>query len=161
MPDFTLSKHKGDEPVPSAQLAFVGRRLRNDLHHLVLDAFGKSGLTQAELARRMGADKGQVCRQLGAPGNWTIDTVGKLLFAINGSFVVVAAMDADAPALSNYTQPAWLQGRLPALPAMTEGVTSAIVTFSGGSSNAESRINYLGASPIEAENLPAVRIAAE
>jgi hypothetical protein len=123
-----LSKHQGKGPIPAAQLGFVGRKLRNDLHHLVLDAFQKSGLTQAELADRLGADKSLVCRQLGAPGNWTIDTVAKMLFAINGSYVVAATVDADTPALANYTQPSWLQGKvLPPPPAFAGGGPSTVV----------------------------------
>ena len=52
---------------------------------LVHAEFRKSGLTQAELARRMGRRPEVVSRMLGAPGNWRLDTVSDLLFAISGA----------------------------------------------------------------------------
>lgn len=159
-----LSKHTGDDSIPSAQLAFVGRKLRNDLHDLVLRAFSKEKLTQAELAHRMGVDKAQVCRTLGAPGNWTIDTVAKLMFAINGSLVVVGSVDADSPALANYTQPSWLAGKLPPLPATAEGTNTVIATFSPPRSGPTVGGSFgLGARNLPAQQniVPAIRIAAE
>ena len=43
----------------------------------------------------MGKDRSLLSRQLSTPSNWTIDTVVKMLFAINGTLVVLATMDAD------------------------------------------------------------------
>ncbi|MEC7593676.1 MAG: hypothetical protein VYA64_09600, partial [Pseudomonadota bacterium] len=68
--------------------------------------FRKSGLTQAELARRMGRRPEVVSRMLGAPGNWRLDTVSDLLFAISGAEAAFttrypmaeSAPDAAAPA---------------------------------------------------------------
>jgi hypothetical protein len=124
-----LSKPSGNARIPAAQLAFVGGKLRNDLHDVVLRAFRDEGLTQADLAQRMAVDKAQVSRWLGAPGNWTIDTAAKLLFAINGSFVAVAALGDDAAAPANFTQPSWMLGKLPPVPASTEGAQGIIVTI--------------------------------
>ena len=64
-----------------------------------------SGLAQA-VARRMGRRPEVVSRMLGAPGNWRLDTVSDLLFAISGAEAAFttrypmaeSAPDAAAPA---------------------------------------------------------------
>lgn len=111
---FTLSKPQGDGPIPPALLSYVGRKLKNDFYHLVLAAFQTSNMTQAELATKAGMDKGQLNRQLGAPGNWTIDTVAKLLFAINGNVVLPTSVDVEASARANMSEPDWLRDASPA-----------------------------------------------
>lgn len=114
METFLLSKPpSGSSRIPSGTLALVSRQLRNELHHIVLLAFKESGMSQAEVAARLGADKAQVSRQLGAPGNWTIDTAAKLLFAINGHVWSLATEDPDSRNLANFTQPDWLGTSLP------------------------------------------------
>jgi hypothetical protein len=52
---------------------------------LVMREFKKAGISRATLARRLGKRPEQVSRLLGGPGNWTLDTVSDLLFAINGA----------------------------------------------------------------------------
>ena len=121
MTSFLLSKPSGDDQLPGAQLGFVAGKLRNDLHAVVLREFKSSGLTQAELAKRLGKDKAWVSRTLGAPGNWTIDTAATLIFAINGSVLIVGSVDVDHPARSNFTKPAWLSSDLPPPPSTADG----------------------------------------
>ena len=92
-----LSKPSGDARIPLGTLSFVRDKLRNDLHSAVLKAFRESGLSQKELARRLGKnDTARLCKNLGAPGNWTINTAADLLFAIDGNFFAVSAIDALA-----------------------------------------------------------------
>jgi hypothetical protein len=50
-----------------------------------MEEFTKSGLSQADLARRLGKGTDIVCRLLGGPGNWTLDTLSDLMFAISGA----------------------------------------------------------------------------
>jgi hypothetical protein len=52
---------------------------------VVLEAFEKADITKAELAHRLGKGSDRIAHLLGAPGNWTLDTISDLLFAINGS----------------------------------------------------------------------------
>ncbi|QLQ18649.1 MAG: hypothetical protein HZT43_08240 [Exiguobacterium profundum] len=47
-------------------------------------------------------------RQLNASGNWTIDTVAKLLFAINGNLVAASEMDPERQETANHIRPDWL-----------------------------------------------------
>ena len=105
---FTLSKPQGEGPIAPAVLGYVARKLRNDFYDLVLKEFQSSGMSQTALAERAGIDTGQLSRQLSTPGNWTIDTVAKLLFAISGRVVETTATDVDARAPGNLTRPVWL-----------------------------------------------------
>jgi hypothetical protein len=84
-----LARPSGNTAIPSAQLSYVGQMLRNDLHDLTLRAFRDEGLTQADLAQRLGVDDAQASRWLGAPGHWTIETAARLLFAINRNTIAV------------------------------------------------------------------------
>jgi len=47
-----------------------------------------SGLTKAALARRLGKSPDRISRLLGAPGNWTIETVSELLLGIAGEELI-------------------------------------------------------------------------
>lgn len=91
-----LARPSGNSAIPSAQLSYVGQMLRNDLHDLVLRAFRDEGLTQSDLAQRLGVDEAQAGRWLGAPGHWAVETAARLLFAINGNTIAVG-VQSDRP----------------------------------------------------------------
>jgi len=82
----SLSEIAEGAPIPAATLAYFQERLRNRLHQLVLREFvrqeGANGLTKAALALRLGKRPEQITRWLGAPGNWTLDTVSDLLLGM-------------------------------------------------------------------------------
>jgi hypothetical protein len=84
--------------------------------------FERSGLSQAELAGRMGKGADRVCRLLGAPGNWTLDTVSDLLFAISGSEAKYELSYPFEKPKRNLTRPEWLYDALgtPSQPAQCE-----------------------------------------
>lgn len=82
---FSLSKPTEGEPIRVPTLAYLRARHKRKLHSLVLAEFKKSGITQAELCRRLRKDAATVSRLLGEPGNWRLDTVSDLLFAISGA----------------------------------------------------------------------------
>ena len=68
------------------ELEYFRERLRNAVHEAVLRQFIKcadSGLTKALLAKRLGRKPEQITRWLGAPGNWTLETVSDLLLAMD------------------------------------------------------------------------------
>ncbi len=79
-----LSKPQGDDPIPRGSLGYFRARNRHRLYSLVIDEFERSGISQATLARRLRKSPEVICRWLGAPGNWRLDTVSDLLFAIDG-----------------------------------------------------------------------------
>jgi hypothetical protein len=73
------------EPIPIGKLEYFRARLQSRLHQLVLAEFLRQedrGLHQAELARRIGRKPEVVNRLLGAPGNWTLNTVSDLLLGM-------------------------------------------------------------------------------
>ena len=80
------SEIEGNEPLSENALAYICERVHNNYYHYVLrkflEAAKKDGLTKAELARRINSSPDIISRLLGAPGNWTIDTVTKLLVGI-------------------------------------------------------------------------------
>lgn len=81
----SLSKPVPGQPISQATLAYFAARNRYRVHELVLREFQKADISQAELARRLNRGTDVVCRLLGAPGNWGLDTVSNLLFAISGA----------------------------------------------------------------------------
>jgi hypothetical protein len=81
----TLSEPKGSDRVPEGTLGYFRSRNKHRVYSLVIGEFKRCGLTQADLARRLGKGTDIVCRWLGSPGNWTQDTVSDLLFAISGA----------------------------------------------------------------------------
>ncbi len=81
---FTLSEPKGTDKVPVGTFAYFRARLKQRVYNLVIREFKKSGLSQADLARRLGMPAPQLNRILRGPGNLTLDSVSDVLFAING-----------------------------------------------------------------------------
>lgn len=75
----------GDHAISQNTLAYLQERAKGRLYDYVLRKFieqeGK-GLTRAQLARRIGKSPEIVTCLLGAPGNWTIETVSDLLAGI-------------------------------------------------------------------------------
>lgn len=67
--------------------AYFQARTRNRIYDFIMRKFlaeERKGLKRAELARRIGRRPEVMTRLLGAPGNWTIDTVSDLLLGIAG-----------------------------------------------------------------------------
>lgn len=69
-------------PIPIGTRAYVGQRAKNAYYDYVMEKFRHSGISQADLARRIGKGPGQVNRMLANPGNWTIETAAELLAGI-------------------------------------------------------------------------------
>jgi hypothetical protein len=82
-------------PIPLEKRAYFHARLRNRIYSFVLKKFTEKekseGLTKAELARRIGRKPEIITRLLGAPGNWTLETVSDLLLGIAGEELEMAS----------------------------------------------------------------------
>ena len=80
------SEISGDNPLSDYALGYLNERVRNSFYDYVLrrfhEAAEREGLTKAKLARRLRIAPARVTRLLGAPGNWTLDTVSELLIGI-------------------------------------------------------------------------------
>ena len=105
----TLSKPTSEERIPIGTLAYFRSRNRWRLYDLVISEFQKSGISKATLARRLGKRPEVVTRLLGAPGNWSEDTVSDLLFAISGAEPNYGVQYPLSGPPRNLRQPDWLQ----------------------------------------------------
>lgn len=103
-----LSKPENGKRILPETLAYMRARAKRRAYDLVIKAFKESGLSKAEVARRLGKGNDRVSRMLGGPGNWTIATVSDLLFAINAGepkWEISFPLDR---ARRNDTKPEWL-----------------------------------------------------
>lgn len=81
----SLREPSGTSRVPESTLAYFRTRNKHRMYSLVIGEFKRSGISQADLARRLGKGTDIVCRWLSSPGNWTLDTLSDLLFAATGA----------------------------------------------------------------------------
>lgn len=86
-----LSKPSGRDRIPETTFAYLQTKAQLAAFDLVWDEFKQSGISQADLAARLGKGTDRVCKLLAAPGNWTLDTITELLFAIRGGVIVQKA----------------------------------------------------------------------
>ena len=104
----TLSKPTGAERIPKGTFGYLRTRNKHRLYSLIIGEFNKSGLTQADLARRLGKGSDIVCRLLATPGNIQADTLSDLLFAISGAEATYQLHYPLEQAARNDTQPLFL-----------------------------------------------------
>ncbi len=75
-----------DKPIPPAMLGYFQGSTKDSAHEEILKVFlessEKDGMTRAFIARRIGKTPEQITRWLGAPGNWTLDTLTNLAIAM-------------------------------------------------------------------------------
>lgn len=84
--DALLSELNGDGPLSAGTRAYLGARARNAVFNFIHEKLREAksqGLTQKDLADRIGKDPGRLSNTLSSPGNWTIDTIAELLFGIS------------------------------------------------------------------------------
>jgi hypothetical protein len=106
--DIGLSEPTGSERVPPGTLGYFQSRNRHNVYDLVMSEFEDSGLSQADLARRLGKGPDQVCRLIGGPGNWTLDTLSDLMFAISGTAPAYSKEYPLRQPRRNRRGPSWL-----------------------------------------------------
>lgn len=85
----------------------------------------REGLNQSRLAERLGCSRSHVSRLLSGPGNWTLDTVGDLLAAMDAKLTRVEATRVQDIPAPNYAHP-WTEaaGSTPASISMPTYSTS-------------------------------------
>jgi hypothetical protein len=107
--NFSLSKPAGRTPIDIGTLSYFRQRNKGRVYDLVIEEFERSGITQADLAVRLGKGADQISRWLGSPGNWTLDTESDLLFAISGAEPVYnLKYPLDEPQ-RNFRYPEWIE----------------------------------------------------
>jgi hypothetical protein len=80
----TLLSNHTVEPIPVGTLGYMRARAKRRVFTILLTAFEKSGMTRAQLARRLEMDKSLLSRYLGKPANWEFETLCDFFFAITG-----------------------------------------------------------------------------
>lgn len=146
-----LSEPHGDEPIDRFTLSYMAGLARDRIHQLVLQAFLESGLTKAELARRLGMDKSRLSRILNTSSNITAETLGEVMFAIDGSCPSVDRTWPLRQQAQNMQEPVWLAGCLDDLPI--SGAADNVVFLGGPNMRATSTdqgIHMSVSKPIEA-----------
>lgn len=67
-------------------LGFFRANTASEFHQYILDKFlnyqRETGITKAQFAASIQKDAGQLNRLLGAPGNWTLETISDLLLGM-------------------------------------------------------------------------------
>lgn len=109
----SLSKPENEVRIPLSTIGYIRSLSRSKAHEFVLKAFLASGKTQAEIASQLGKRPEVISRLLGAPGNWRLDTLGDLLFAISGEVVEISSTDPFAGVAKNYRAPEWMEEKTP------------------------------------------------
>lgn len=107
-PTSFLSEILSGEPIPLGTMAYFQERTRNRLYEFVIKEFLASGLSKADVARRINKRPEQITRWLGAPGNWTFDTVSDLLLAISAAELEPAKSGLAGRAPRNFIGPEWI-----------------------------------------------------
>jgi hypothetical protein len=91
-------------PMPHRAIVFFRERLKSIIHEQVFRAFRRledeGQITKRDIARRLDKDPATVTRLLGAPGNWTLETVSDLLLSM-GLGLVVDVEDLTAPQVTS------------------------------------------------------------
>lgn len=84
--------------------AYVGQRAKNEFYDFVVEKFRNSGLTQAQLAQRIGGRPDSLNRLLRNPGNWRLETGAVLLAGICGEELLPKSKPFSGRAKPNHTQ---------------------------------------------------------
>ena len=80
-----LYEPAGDDKISSGALSYIATRVQLRAYDLVIRELRASGITQAQLAKRLGKAPEVISRMLSRPGNWEMKTFSELLFAISGA----------------------------------------------------------------------------
>ena len=80
------SEIEGAGPLSPSALGYLCANTRQSYFsyiHQKLSEAEDSGLRRKDIARRLNKSPGRLSHLLGAPGNWTLDTIAELLVAIS------------------------------------------------------------------------------
>src|SRR5258708_486869 len=115
-----------DGVIPPGKLSYFRERFRDRLYEIVVSEFLKrkaSGqMTRAKLARRIGRKPEQITRWLGAPGNWTLETVSDLMLAICKAEPKVTLQTLQNRVARNFAGADWIEPPVIRLPRKAEPI---------------------------------------
>jgi len=135
---FEIAKRR---PIPLNKLAYFQARLRYNLYDYIISKFKEmeieEGLTRAELARRIGCKPEQITRRLGAPGNWTLDTISDLLIGIAGEELEPKSISVLGRAKRNANEKSWRDVPETRLPSKTPSANNPRSALQSNDSSAK------------------------
>jgi hypothetical protein len=106
---------EGEDAISPDKLGYLHARIAYGFYDYVLRRFlsasQHSGLTKAELARRIGKSPAVVNRLLASPGNWTLETLSSLLAGICAEEFVPSSKSLLNRQPRNFTEPDWISRR--------------------------------------------------
>lgn len=105
----TIKPKKGDR-IPEGDLAYQRARTQFRMHSMLLEAFARSGIKQADLARMLDKKPEVVNRVLGEAANYNLDTLSDYLFALCGSELSDAPLELHK---GDESLPPWLKPEAP------------------------------------------------
>lgn len=81
------AKSWGPPEIHAWAFDYMAQRAKWHAFDLVMDEYKRSGISEAELERRLSVRHGKawVSQALSSPTSWTIETLAELLFAISGA----------------------------------------------------------------------------
>jgi hypothetical protein len=124
-----------DGVIPPGKLAYFRERFRDRLYELVVSEFlrreASGQITRAKLARRIGRKPEQITRWLGAPGNWTLETVSDLMLAICKAEPKISLQTLQNRAPRNFRGADWVEPPFIRLPRKEEPVPQKPFELSG------------------------------
>lgn len=107
-----LNDLASDSVIPPETLAYLNARACSRFYDFVVRKFKHAaetrGLTQAQLARRIGKKPDVINRWLSTPGNWGLETVSSLLAGICAEEIEPASRPFSGRTQRNYRRPEWL-----------------------------------------------------
>jgi DNA-binding phage protein len=82
------------------------QRHRNAVYEEVVKALERAaeekGISRADIAKTLGYSKSNISQLLAGPGNWTLDTVSNLLFAIDAEMRCSVVFFSDCPKANRF-----------------------------------------------------------
>ena len=104
----SLCEPVGTEPIPASTLRYMRARNLRRIYSLIIEEFKNSGLSQADLARRLNNSPEVICRWFAGPTNLRANTISDLLFAISGAEAAYELHYPVQDAKRNSGFPEWL-----------------------------------------------------
>ena len=93
-----------DTKISDGDLSYICARNRQQAYNIVVSALKRSGLTQAELARRLGMGTDSMSRLLKMPQNWGLNTFSKLYYGSCGAALTFGPDYPHAETSSRYAE---------------------------------------------------------
>jgi hypothetical protein len=87
LPPTALFDPAGSAKISRGTLGYIRTRVQQWAYNLLITEFKKSGISQADLGRRLDKTADVISRMLSRPANWELDTFSAVIFALTGGLL--------------------------------------------------------------------------